>query len=314
MKKLVLSLALVLGATLSMNAELYIVGAMTGWDTAKAEEMTEIETNIYEWTGNFAAGNDFKFLTGRSWEKCWTSAWEGLLEPTKEYVVSGQEYQLYYKSANTGVDSKFYMNDAGRYKVVVDLNTQKMVCTLDEDAVIFPDLYITGGALPQLGWNNNPGNNYKLNQNGTEYTITTFLTGNNFTESAPNNSRFIFLPSVPNWDPRFLPATGQNVALTGVVTGTPYEIKQETNMGSAGFVVQTPGVYNITINLNDDAVSGTMNLEQTDLCIIGPAITGGWNFGDISKNQFDVLEGGNYTITLDAQAGEARINVKGKWN
>ena len=319
MKKVIFSLAVALLATMNANADLYLVGAGGNWNTNDDTRMAESD-GVYTWTGYFSSDNDFKFI-----EKMWAPGWASIPESGNiVYVDNGQSYPLAYREKDEGADNKFKMSVAGNYTVTVDLRvkgSETMVCTLNQNVVSLPNLWITGGGVASLsngtnGWNNNPGDNYKLKKAGNTYTISTYLTDKNISYGA-NNSRFIFLPS-SSWDPRFVQASDENVALTGVGPGTTYNIEEKSNMGSAGFVVAQPGPYNITINLNDDAKTGTMTLEKTTLCVIGPAVSnpeinGGWDYGDISRYKFDILEDGNYTITHDFKAAEVRINVMGEW-
>ncbi len=52
---------------------------------------------------------------------------------------------------------------------------------------------------------------------------------------------------------------------------------------------------------------------QDEYCIIGPAVSGSWNFNDIGKNQLAGPTDGKYSITLSLNSGNFRINKKGEW-
>lgn len=92
MKKFALTLIATICAVFAMNADdLYIVGQMTGWETGKAQQMTENPTGVYTWTGKISANDDFKFLTSRNWAPCWIPNMDGKGTNLQD-VTSGETY------------------------------------------------------------------------------------------------------------------------------------------------------------------------------------------------------------------------------
>lgn len=58
---------------------------------------------------------------------------------------------------------------------------------------------------------------------------------------------------------------------------------------------------------------GWLSISAQEYCIIGPAVTGGWNYEDLGKNQLSGPTDGKYSITVNLTSGNFRINQKGAW-
>lgn len=321
MKKLTLSLLTVIFAVLGMNAELYIIGKMTGWDTGKAQLMDEPESGVYTWTGKFSAGDDFKFLLARSWDQCWTSDWTQE-KAVLEQVVPGTTYTIYFKPQNVAPDSKFVMTNAGTYNVTVDTNNQTM--EVKEAVQEYPDIYMLGDGTP-TGWHPENADQWAMTRDGSTYTWTGPLTHKG------GKGRFFFVTSNNYW-PRFT-STDVTVNPHSIKPGETYDLKyyetsaaeQTEGWKDPAFSVEEPGVYTITLTLNPDKQSATFSIVQETICIMGPAVDGNgkWDFGQINNNPFEMIESGKYQWTGDLKIVEGdgtqdpglfRIHQKGKWS
>ncbi|OJV40711.1 MAG: hypothetical protein BGO29_05755 [Bacteroidales bacterium 36-12] len=112
---------------------LYLVGSATqaGWDTNKAIEMIMSETGVFSWEGYLSTGtnnNELKFIKARSWAES-INAVDG-----HKHFESETEYNLAYKNT----DYKFFVDDAGCYRISVNLNTMKVVFTRLPDVCDIP--------------------------------------------------------------------------------------------------------------------------------------------------------------------------------
>ena len=60
-------------------------------------------------------------------------------------------------------------------------------------------------------------------------------------------------------------------------------------------------------------ILGWLYISAQEYCIIGPAVTGGWIYEDLGKNQLSGPTDGKYSITVNLTSGDFRINQKGGW-
>ncbi len=116
---------------------LYVVGnaCSAGWNTGAAPEMTMTEPGIFTWKGNLTRPTDsqqrFKFLVNRSWNPSITCR----LNISGHLMIdSGIEYDIFVRAENDpSPDNAFQVLEDGVYTIVVNLNTMKMTCTIQNN-------------------------------------------------------------------------------------------------------------------------------------------------------------------------------------
>ncbi len=299
MKKFTLSLIAMIAAVFGMNAELYIVGNMNDW---KFQQMTETSENVYTWTGDFSQGDDFKFPTiDGEWYLRYTCT-----GTSNELVNKNTSYAVEYREG--GNDDKLVMAETGNYTVTVNLNDNTMICHLNEDVVVYPDLYIVGDGTP-ASWNPSPNEKAaKMKKEGRTYSKIIYLA---------SDTRFVFLAEYGKYWPRFLSDTAGTSKFEGTEVGEEYGIRKypidendTVNRDGAGFGLKHAGVYEVNVTLSEDGETGTMTLQYAPLTVVGPA-TEGWDLGKAPS--MEIVDDGNYTYTGQVNAEEFRINAKGDW-
>jgi len=310
MKKLVLSILAIIAGCFASSADLWIIGDATdfGWNLARPENSKLTQSgDIYTWEGNMKDGN-FRFISQGDW---WNQSYS--VNGEKNLDVQEGEYDiLYYETKASYGEPSFHLTVPGRYKITLNLTTNKMNLKLLE-TVLDTDLWLVGAATP-AGWDTNNSKRQKMEKNGRTYTWTGPLT-------KFGDGRFIFLAKEGEWNPRYTNNSDNNCLQMSV--GQSYDLKRfEGNADNPAFGVEKPGIYTVTVTLGDDLQTGSVSIEEAAICIIGPAISGKWEYNDIARNEFTSDGNGRYTftgnVTLNSDnandAGKFRINQKGKWS
>lgn len=112
---------------------LYVVGNAcdAGWNPGSALEMTKQESGVFTWEGPLSDNTTdqarFKFIVAKEWHPSITCR----LDVNSHLVVnSGEEYDLFERPTGTeGFDNAFQVSSNGTYRIEINLNTMKMVCT-----------------------------------------------------------------------------------------------------------------------------------------------------------------------------------------
>lgn len=312
MKKICLSLVALLCAVLNMHA-LDITGTLNNW--SQDTHMTEVSPGVYTWTGNFKADEEFKFLSNHDWAPGWASNpdQEGVRSFNKTadvkivYVDNGETYELIYRPENNSnyADNKFWMAEAGRYTVTVDLSTpgkETMTCVLSNepepepepvpdgpehsDAWPMPEtLMMVGSAANGKSGTWGLGDEWlrilSPTENENEFSWTGILYA--VTDNG-NNSEFKFVWGY-NWEPAYV-TTKANLRIEDGKT-YPLVYKPDGTVADNKFNVPVSGKY--TIVVTTDEFYPTMKvtlLEEMDivpnqkLYITGGATPVGWSTGN----------------------------------
>lgn len=307
MKKICLSLVSALFSIMSVNA-LDITGTMNNW--SQSDHMKETAPGVYTWTGNFKADEEFKFLSDHDWAPGWAA------DPTQEgvrtfdktatvkivYAEEGGTYNLVYRLENNDKypDNKFWMSNAGRYTITVDLTTpgqEKMTVMAAGNAEPDP---IPEGPKHEDAWNmpqmlmmvgsaaNGKSGTWGLGDewlrtleptaNENEYSWTGLLYS---VTDAGNNTEFKFVYGY-NWEPAYV-TTKANMKIED---GREYPLvyKPDGSVADNKFNVPVSGIYTITVKADEYYPTMSVKLvEERDvvpnqqLYITGGATPVGWN-------------------------------------
>lgn len=164
MKKLILTLLVLLGAVSQVSAQLYVTGDFDGWKPGTPVEMTPKEDGSYETTISSMEGNIyFAFSTTKGESNAdWDGFNAGRLSPETSTLISvGAEQDLVTPTDK----SKAYQIIAnGNYKIIANPTTMKFKVTCEELA----DMYITSD---DGGWDVSTGTTMVKNENGI-YTVS----------------------------------------------------------------------------------------------------------------------------------------------
>ena len=132
----------------SFATDLYMIGDATsaGWNLDQAIQMTETETNVFEWVGDLRIG-ELKFLTQ-------TDAWIPSYGPVTvdEPMVEGETALLLRAEETEGSDHKFKVGACGWYTLIVNLNEEPKITV----SVFYPEsMFIIGPAVGGWSWDDN---------------------------------------------------------------------------------------------------------------------------------------------------------------
>jgi len=326
MKKFALALVALLLGGISAHAQqtsaVYITGDATeyGWTLANPDGsgMTLQSDGTYTWSGKLRQGYFFRFLTSASWSPTYTA-----VDDNGTTVTEGT-YPVQYDIDSRPSDPAFKVGIGGIYTVTLDTGQLTMTLRLDQE-IIETDLYMIGAGSP-AGWSTGNARDWKFRQEGNRYTWTGPLTRKS---DDAGDGRFFFLANSANeWWPRY---TSDDISIKSrdIEPGKTYTIRRyETNEAEQlqgwqdpAFVVATPGIYTITVDLSDDLSTGTFSIAPATVCVIGPAVSGSWNSNELSKYKFISNGDGTYTYTgnlsLEAEnrddSGKFRFSKPGDW-
>jgi hypothetical protein len=227
-------------------SQVYLLGGAiaNGWDNQHPQTMKRVELTatdaIYEWTGNLLSG-DFKFIDAiGSW-----GSYNALT--ANEQVISGHTHGLTFGAA----DHKFVI-DAGRYTITVNLIKRTMIVV--PASTVFPDLWITGSAVPEPTKlaSKQPGTFIYGGplQAGDIKLMTTATEGN-------NTQYFISMVSFES-------------------IGGVSEFRQTSDAGLPGWTVCDGGVYKIKVNLDAKTLTVSPYTSPGQLYIVGGCTAVGW--------------------------------------
>ncbi len=328
MKKLSLSLLLCFVVCLAtfaqQNFDIYITGDATefGWTLANPEGsgLQKQAEGKYTWRGKLRQGYFFRFLTTASWDPTYTAVDDSGL------TVQEGTFPVAYDVEQRSSQPAFKVGTGGIYTITLDTEALSMTLKLEE-LVVETDLYMIGIGTPS-GWSTGNARNFKMREDNRRYTWTGPLTKAHADDDT-GDGRFFFLANGSgDWWPRYISEDITEKSQT-IEPGKTYRItRHDTSAAESlpgwadpGFVVATPGIYTITVELSDDLSTGTFSISPSTISIIGPAVSGSWHSGELSKYKF--INNGDGTLTFAGNlstaseskddSGKFRFNKPGDW-
>lgn len=328
MKKHLLSLILPLmvgfASFAQQTSDIYITGDATefGWTLANPENsgLQKLDSGVYSWTGKLRQGYCFRFLTTASWDPTYTAVDDG------GQTVHEGSFPIAYDAIQRDSQPAFKVGIGGIYTITLDTNALSMTLKLEE-LLVETDLYMIGIGTPS-GWSTGDARDYKMSENNRHYIWTGPLTEAHPADDS-GDGRFFFLANgAGDWWPRYI---SDDITKKSQIVepGKTYTIRRHDTSASEGlpgwadpgFVVATPGIYTVTVDLSEDLSTGTFSIFPATICIIGPAVSGSWHSGELSKYKF-VNNGdgtlsfrGNLTLESESKddSGKFRFNKPGDW-
>lgn len=229
---------------------IYPIGAMDWeWDPSKAEMMKTDDGIVYTWTGMIKAKNSFKFLCQN----------DGNWIPSYNRDETAENYwTLYKKTEDWEPDTCFEVEKGGQYTIT--LNIKELTISVEPSSEGFGKLYPMG-AMP-WGWDLESAEEMTTND-GITYTWTGHLNANN---------HFKFLCQKTAWQPSY------NRDENAEGYWTAYYKTQDWEPDTQ-WVVETSGVYTLTINVETLEVTATPQFDPSSWEKIYPigAMEWGWN-------------------------------------
>lgn len=253
-----------------------LVGSATSaeWDSQKALPMTLVADGYFIWTGELKAG-ELKFVNSVGADLGTES-----INPTNDVVdfeltgdytskdFTDPVYDLTYK----GADKKFFIKNAGRYTVCVNL--KNMVAVITKAVNEFENVFLNGGATAEDG--NWTYTDIPFTPVADEAGVFTW-TGDLY---APEKTTEFKFRTAENWS-RVLVAYTADVVVSA---GNEYPLSYIPVNGwpnNNNFKLSESGKYKFTIDLN------TMTLKVDD----GNEIGTGVNTVDVANAQVLVADG-----------------------
>lgn len=270
MKKTIL---LILSALFALNIfaydNLYVVGnaCSAGWSPTAAIEMTRTSDNVFTWEGELAdhtgdnGNRGFKFLTNRGWDD---SVTVGDGNSGNVIITSGIEEELRVRV--DGNDNRFQVPATGTYRVDVDLNTMKMICTLQAETPETPDLnqlFFVGSATPLDGYGFEKYVAMTKESDGVFVWVGTLKQGD-----------FKFQNKASSWAENINPVNDVNPFAVG-----EYDLKYKSDDKKFFVSEEGAGEYKIKVDLNNMKMTVSQTTVETvddlsQLYIDGSAIEG----------------------------------------
>lgn len=230
------------------STDLYLIGNATtaNWDLAYAIKMTPVEGEDggFTWSGELNAG-EFKFIV-------WNTSWEPSYGPAEE------EGKLYFRehvkedpndetSADT-YDPKFRVNDPGKYKITVNIET------------LTYSILKTGGAAC---------NTMFIAGTSVAEPVSMFRVGYTFTRAAELSSGDLYFSETAE-------GTGRNY--WALAAGQAFSDNKVALEGGNKWSV-TPGFYHVTLYIKEgDEMADIVAAEPYEtLYLIGSSTTAGWS-------------------------------------
>jgi hypothetical protein len=271
-----------------VSASLYLIGeaAPNGWDNTKASSLTADANDPTQFTyqGNLKKGS-FKFITT-------------LGEWLPSYNKGADDHSLLLRTDFGQPDEQFIIDEAGLYKVVVNL--ADLTISVEKQAgPAYARIWIVGDATP-YGWNiDNP------NEMRVDPSDPFIFTYNEILKAG----EFKFPTSTGNWGTDFyMPLTNyqdlNNQGVKLVKGGSPdYKWK-----------ITTPGAYKIALNIRDMTISIKPFTPYEKLWIVGDATPNGWNIDNPNQMVKDAANPYVFTYEGTLKAGEFKIpTATGNW-
>ena len=215
-------------------ATIYPIGAMDWeWDPSKAEMMKTDDGIVYTWTGMIKANNDFKFLCQN----------DGNWIPSYNRDENAENYwTLYKKTEDWEPDTCFKIEKGGQYTIT--LNIKELTISVVPSSEGFGKLYPMGATTWQ--WNLEEAEEMMTND-GITYTWTGHLTA---------GWDFKFLCQKTAWQPSY------NRDANAEGYWTAYYKTQDWEPDTQ-WVVETSGIYTLTINVETLEVTATPQFDPS---------------------------------------------------
>lgn len=243
--------------------QLHLIGDATegGWNYVKGTELTRVEDGVFIWSGYLTTegGNEFKFLNE-------PGTWDKTINPVDGDVtfVAGTEYKLNFRpTEGSPKDYKFKVVKAGRYYMLVNLNTMKI--TIDYADPDLSELYLVGSAC-EAGWSAENALAMTEVEEGI-FTWTGIL-------SLDGGNEFKFLNKKGAWSKTLNPLE----SAVDFMTNTEYKLNfrpLESSPYDFKFKLTDAGEYTIDVNLNDMTMIVELNRsaelgnpEMNDVCYV----------------------------------------------
>ena len=255
---------------------IYPIGAMDWeWDPSKAEMMKTDDGIVYTWTGMIKAKNSFKFLCQN----------DGNWIPSYNRDETAENYwTLYKKTEDWEPDTCFEVEKGGQYTIT--LNIKELTISVEPSSEGFGKLYPMG-AMP-WGWDLESAEEMTTND-GITYTWTGHLNANN---------DFKFLCQKTAWQPSYnRDANAENY-------WTAYYKTQDWEPDTQ-WVVETSGIYTLTINVETLEVTATPQFDPSSWEKIYPIGAMEWGWDPSLAEEMTTEDGvvynwtGNITANLD---------------
>jgi starch-binding outer membrane protein SusE/F len=269
-----------------VSSTLYLIGeaAPNGWDNSKAAPLTPGVTDPTQFTyqGALKKGS-FKFITKLG-----------------EFLPSynKRDSNLFYRTDFGQPDDQFTIDEAGVYKIVVNL--ADLTISVEKQAgPAHARLWIMGDATPK-GWDiNNPAEMQADPSDPFVFTYSEVLKAGEFKipVSTGNFATDYYMPLTNNPD-----LTNMGVRL--VAGGNPdYKWK-----------ITTPGAYKITLNIRDMTISIKPFTPYQQLWMVGSATPKGWDINSPDEMVKDPSNPYVFTYSGPLSAGEFKIpTATGNW-
>jgi starch-binding outer membrane protein SusE/F len=272
----------------AVSETLYLIGEAgpNGWDNTKASVLTADANDPTQFTyqGNLKKGS-FKFITK-------------LGEWLPSYNKGADQNTLLLRTDFGQPDEQFTIEDAGLYKVVVNL--AELTISVEKQAgPAYARIWIVGDATPN-GWNIDNPNEMRVDP--SDPFIFTY-------HEVLKAGEFKFPTSTGNWGADFyMPlANYQDLNNAGVqlVKGGSPDYKWK---------ITTPGAYKITLNIREMTISIKPFTPYEKLWMVGDATPNGWNIDNPNPMVKDATNPYVFTYEGALKAGEFKIpTATGNW-
>ncbi|MEI6948642.1 SusF/SusE family outer membrane protein [Paraflavisolibacter sp. H34] len=271
-----------------VSATLYLVGeaAPNGWDNSKAAPLTPGSADPTEFTyqGSLKKGS-FKFITR-------------LGEWIPSYNKGAKDTDLFYRTDFGQPDDPFMIDEAGVYKIVVNLVAQS-ISVEKQAGPAHARLWIIGDATPK-GWDiNNPAEMQVDPSDPFVFTYNEVLKAGEFKipVTTGNFATDYYMPLINHPD---LSTTGVRL----VAGGNP----------DHKWKITTPGAYKITLNIRDMTLSIKPFTPYGKLWMVGSATPNGWDINHPNEMVKDAANPMVFTYSGPLAAGEFKIpTATGNW-
>ena len=255
---------------------IYPIGAMDwGWEPSQAEMMKTDDGIVYTWTGMIKAKNSFKFLCQN----------DGNWIPSYNRDETAENYwTLYKKTEDWQPDTCFEVEKGGQYTIT--LNIKELTISVEPSSEGFGKLYPMG-ATP-WGWTIEDAEEMTTND-GITYTWTGHLIANN---------DFKFLCQNTAWQPSYNRDPNADDYWTAYYKTQDWEPDTQ-------WVVETSGIYTLTINVETLKVTATPQFDPTTWEKIYPIGAMEWGWDPSLAEEMTTEDGvvytwtGNITANLD---------------
>lgn len=274
-----------------VSSRLFILGDATpnGWDisNATALEASTEQRGVFTYTGPLTEGN-FKFAVNQ--DSCFCQDFYTQHPEDANMIV--------YNDGGSGEDLQWTVEEAGNYKVTVDLLNKTLSMESVEDSK-FSNLYIVGSAT-ESGWNIDTP--VAFEQSAEDPFVFTYE--GNF---APGDFK-ILAGATGDWCGQwYRPMTaGQPITDNAAELNSGCEVDNNWTITE-----ETAGRYQVTVN----TANNTVRFNKINLYIIGDGGPNGWN---IATPEPMAYENGDFVfrgpLGADNPTGEFKFSkYQGDW-